>query len=77
MAAASKVTLLDAGFATSFKKDGREVALRDPDKGPSDAQLAMLNKAGVLAIVKPGQVDPITKGSASAALDAARNGNGS
>lgn len=68
--AAASVKLLGAGFRDTFTKDGREIALRDPEKGPSDAQLAMLNKRGALAIVKPGQVDPISKGQASAALDA-------
>ncbi len=72
--AAVKVNLLGAGSRTTFTKDGREIELRNPDGGPSDAQLALLNKAGVLAIVKPGQVQPITKGEASAALDVTKNG---
>lgn len=72
MAAAAKVTLLGAGSRTTFVKDGREISLRDPDKAPSDAQLAILNKRGALAIVKPGQGEPITKGEASAALDATK-----
>lgn len=68
--AAASVKLLGAGTRTTFVKEGREIALRDPDKAPSDAQLAILNKRGALAIVKPGQTEPITKGEASAALDA-------
>lgn len=70
MAAAKKVSLLDAGVRSTFQKDGREIELRNPEGTPSDAQLAILNKRGALAIVTPGQVEPISKGAASAALDA-------
>lgn len=70
--AAVKVNLLQAGTRTTFSKEGREIELRNPDGAPSDAQLAILNKRGALAIVKPGQTEPITKGEASAALDATK-----
>jgi hypothetical protein len=76
MAAATKVSLLEAGERTTWTKDGREMNLSNPDGNPSDAQLAVLNKRGVLAIVKPGQIQTITKGQASAALDVTTNGNG-
>lgn len=73
--AAAKVTLLEAGERTTFTKDGREIELRNPEGVPSDAQLAILNKRGALAIVKQGQVAMITKGQASAALDVTTNGS--
>jgi len=73
VAPAPKVSLLGAGSRTTFEKEGRTIELRNPDGMPSDAQLAMLNKAGVLAIVQPGQCQPITKGEASAALDVAKS----
>lgn len=75
--AAKKVALLDAGFRSTWSKNGREMDLRDPEGRPSDAQLAILNKRGALAIVVPGQVESISKGAASAAIDAIPNGNGS
>jgi len=69
VAAAKKVILLDAGVRTTWNKNGQEVALKEPEGKASDAQLAVLNKRGLLAIVKSGQVEPISKGGASAALD--------
>lgn len=69
MAAAKKVALLEAGARTTWTKNGREMDLKDPDGKASDAQLAVLNKRGLLAIVGPGQVETISKGQASAALD--------
>jgi hypothetical protein len=71
--AAVKVNLLGAGTRTTWVKDGREIALKEPEGKASDAQLAMLNKAGALAIVKPGQVEMISKGEASAALDVTKS----
>ena len=71
------LVLLDAGFRSTWSKNGREMDLRSPEGAPSDAQLAILNKRGCLAIVQPGQVEPISKGTASAALDVISNGNGS
>jgi hypothetical protein len=70
MAAAKKVAILAVEPRTTWTKDGREMNLKDPEGNPSDAQLAVLNKRGCLAIVSPGQVEKITKGLASAALDA-------
>lgn len=70
MAAAKKVAVLEVEARTTFVKDGRTIELRNPDGAPSEAQLAVLNKRGCLAIVSPGQVEKITKGLASAALDA-------
>lgn len=70
MAAAKKVAVLDVEPRTTWVKDGREIALKEPEGKASDAQLATLNKRGCLVIVAPGQVEMISKGLASAALDA-------
>jgi hypothetical protein len=43
--------------------------LRDPTGAPTARQLLRLNHVGALALVEPGQVDPISKGEAAYALD--------
>ena len=48
--------------------DVREIA--DPHGKPTPRQFGALNRAGALAIVEPGQVEPITRGEAAGAIDA-------
>jgi hypothetical protein len=54
---------------TSFVFEGEVRELKDPDGPPTTRQLARLNYLGGLAIVEPGQIDPISKGQAAGALD--------
>jgi len=64
------LTLLEAGFVTSYRHQSGEVReLIEPDSQPTGRQLMKLNYLGALALVEPGQVEPIQKGSAAAAID--------
>ena len=49
--------------------DGKVHELRTPEGSATARQLLKLNAIGALAVVEPGQVDPIRKGEAAAALD--------
>lgn len=64
------VALLRAGFLSSFVRAGGEVSeLKDPHGRATWRQLVKLNALGVLAVIEPGQVEPIAKGEAAAAID--------
>lgn len=59
-------------YVTSFvREDGRRVALEHPHEAASSAQLQKLNQLGLLDIVRPGTVAPVTKGEAAATIAAA------
>lgn len=60
---------LRCGFLTEFFSAGERRELRDPNGSPTARQLLRLNHLGALAVVEPGQLPPVTKGSAAAALD--------
>jgi len=67
------LTLLDAGFVTSYRHQSGDVReLIEPDGQPTGRQLLKLNRLGALALVEPGQVEPVQKGTAAAAIDAMR-----
>lgn len=76
MAARTKqvAKLLNGGklkTVSTFQGRNGPVEMRDPDGSPSDKQLWMLRKKGMLAIVEPGTGQDFTKGEASWALDQA------
>jgi hypothetical protein len=52
-----------------FLHRGEWRELRDPTGPPTGRQLLRLNHSGALALVEPGQVEPISKGEAAYALD--------
>jgi hypothetical protein len=63
--------LLELGRSTRFVFNDVPRELNDPD-GPATArQLRRLNELGLLAVVEPWQVPPLTKGQAAWVLDAA------
>lgn len=69
-ATGTAATLPELGTKYSFVgREGREVALKDPDGKPSEGQLYALLSKGMLAVVSPGTVTPFTKAQASWALD--------
>ena len=51
-------------------RSGEWRAIADPDAPATPQQLARLNRAGMLALVEPGSVEPLTKGEAAWAIDA-------
>ncbi len=53
---------------TEFRWGDSWRELRDPDDHPTAKQLLKLNGLGCLAVVEPGQVQPLSKGEAAAAL---------
>lgn len=62
--------LLEAGFVTSYRHQSCDVReLIEPAGQPTGRQLLKLNRLGGLALVEPGQVEPIQKGTAAAAID--------
>lgn len=67
------VELMELESRSTFTKNGREVELKSPEGFASEAQVMVLYKRGLLAIVKPGQVAAFTKGEASFALDASQS----
>ena len=52
-----------------FVFEGHVRELKEPDGPPTGRQLLRLNALGALALVEPGQLQPITKGAAAGALD--------
>ena len=62
--------LLALGFVESFEINSDVRVLREPDSLATARQLYWLNAHGLLAVVEPGQVEPITKGGAAYAIDA-------
>jgi hypothetical protein len=52
-----------------FTFEGERRVLREPEGTATHRQLVRLSALGLLALVEPGQVDPVTKGEAAAALD--------
>ena len=61
--------LLARGFLESFEVDGKVRVLNEPEGPATGRQLRRLNELGVLAVVEPGQVEPLTKGAAAYAID--------
>jgi hypothetical protein len=55
---------------SSFRFAGEVRELKEPEGPPTARQLLKLNGLGVLCLVEPGQVEPLTKGLAAAVLDA-------
>jgi hypothetical protein len=65
------VRLLDLGRSTVFVFNDVPREINDPD-GPATArQLRRLNELGLLTVVEPGQVPPLTKAEAAWTLDVA------
>lgn len=63
------VRLLHFTPIKSFVFEGHVRELKEPDGSPTARQLLRLNALGALALVEPGQLQPITKGAAAGALD--------
>lgn len=65
------VRLLRRRFFHRFvTPSGKVHELREPEGPATGRQLLKLNALGALAVVEPGQVDPIRKGDAAGAIDA-------
>jgi len=65
------IRALDAGFVTAyFHESGAIRELIEPAGQPTGRQLLKLKYLGALALVEPGQVEPISKGKAAGAIDA-------
>jgi hypothetical protein len=52
--------------------DGTVRQLKEPHGPATSAQLARLNRPGMLGLVRPGEAQPLTKGEAAAAIDEER-----
>jgi hypothetical protein len=63
--------LLELGFNTRFVFGNEVRELVEPSGPATPRQLARLNRLGLLAVVEPGQVEPLTKGEAAWLLDRA------
>ena len=65
-----KLKPLKAQFVTAYFHESGEIReLIEPDGHPTGRQLLKLNRLGALALVEPGQGEPIQKGTAAAAID--------
>jgi hypothetical protein len=63
------VRLMQLGRNTRFVHEDEVRELVEPDGRPTGRQLMKLNALGYVAVVEPGQVEPLTKGGAAWLLD--------
>lgn len=68
--------LLHLGFVSVFfdRRSGEWRDLVEPEGLATSRQLYWLNAHGLLAVVEPGQVEPLSKGVAAYAIDFAERG---
>lgn len=65
-----RLRLLRFAPVYAFAVDGDRRELVDPDGPPTARQLELLNRAGAIALVEPGQLEPLTASDASGAIEA-------